>query len=163
MKISFKEFCGLTKEEQNYLGANLNEDLSGHLKKKKMGELDKLLRVHDWWGFMSDDSRSYKKWKAEEEKIKALRDLVGDDAESLYKQYAKKAGVLEKKNIDIPTSEKVNEVKERYSIFPEQNVSTKNIQLGYGDGYVLPNKHHFVDTPFDTTTKWAAPPKNKYM
>ena len=109
MKISFKEFCGLTKEEQNYLGSNLNEDLSGNLKKKKMGELDKLLRVHDWWGFMSDDSRSYKKWKAEEEKIKTLRDLIGDDAESLYKQYAKKAGVMEKKNIVSKTKGGINE------------------------------------------------------
>ena len=94
MNYSFKEFCGLDEETQNQL-ATLNEDLSGNQKKTKMKELEKLLSLHDWWWFMSDDSRSYKKGRDEQTKIHNLVSLLGKDGNSLYKQVAKKNGVME--------------------------------------------------------------------
>ena len=96
MNYSFKEFCGLDEETQNQL-ATLNEDLSGNQKKTKMKELEKLLSLHDWWWFMSDDSRSYKKGRDEQTKIHNLVSLLGKDGSSLYKQVAKKKGVMEMK------------------------------------------------------------------
>ena len=96
MQYSFREFLALDEETQKALGnPPIYEELNQKIKKKKMKELEKMLQSADWWGFMSDDGRAYKKWKAEEEKIKALRDLIGDDAQILYKQYARKAGVME--------------------------------------------------------------------
>ena len=95
MKYSFREWLALDEETQTALGnPTIYEELNQKIKDKKMVELEKMLRSADWWGFMSDDGREYKKWKAEEQKIKALRDLIGDDAEVLYKQYALKAGVV---------------------------------------------------------------------
>ena len=45
MKYNFTEFCGLTKEEQIRLGTiHLNEDLSGTVKKKKMKQLEDMLK-----------------------------------------------------------------------------------------------------------------------
>ena len=96
MNYSFKEFCGLDEETQNQL-ATLNEDLSGNQKKTKMKELEKLLSLHDWWWFMSDDSRSYKKGRDEQTKIHNLVSLLGKEGSSLYKQVAKKKGVMEMK------------------------------------------------------------------
>ena len=96
MNYSFKEFCGLDEETQNQL-ATLNEDLSGNQKKTKMKELEKLLSLHDWWWFMSDDSRSYKKGRDEQTKIHNLVSLLGKDGSSLYKKVAKKKGVMEMK------------------------------------------------------------------
>lgn len=49
MKISFKEFCGLSKEEQKHLGSTLNEELSANLKKKKMRELERILKKMDFF------------------------------------------------------------------------------------------------------------------
>ena len=96
MNYSFKEFCGLDEETQNQL-ATLNEDLSGNQKKTKMKELEKLLSLHDWWWFMSDDSRSYKKGGDEQTKIHNLVSLLGKEGSSLYKQVSKKKGVMEMK------------------------------------------------------------------
>jgi hypothetical protein len=164
MSISFKEFLELDKETQRQLGNMVNEELNQSVKKKKMMELEKLLKSAVWWGFMSDDSRAYKKWKEKETKIKALRDLIGSDSEHLYKIYAKKAGVMEHKNTNPPTPEKVNEVRSRHSIFPEMETSQRSISLGFGDGKVLENQHHFCNgDPYETTTKWTEPTKrNKY-
>ena len=45
MKYNFTEFCGLTKEEQIRLGTiHLNEELSGTVKKKKMKQLEDMLK-----------------------------------------------------------------------------------------------------------------------
>ena len=94
MKISFKEFLSFDKEEQTRLGT-FNEDLSGQVKKKKLKELDYLLKNKDWYAHYSDDQRVWKKSQKEDEKIRSLRDLIGDDGHELFKQYAKKAGVME--------------------------------------------------------------------
>ena len=94
MRISFREFLNLDKEEQTRLGT-FNEDLSGQVKKKKMMELETLLKSHDWWWFMSDDRRAYKSGEDEQSKIHNLVSLLGKDGNSLYKQVAKKNGVME--------------------------------------------------------------------
>ena len=94
MKISFKEFLNLDKEEQTRLGT-FNEDLSENKKKTEMKKLEKLLKSHDWWWFMSDSRQSYKKGEVEQEKIRRYIDLIGADAMKLYKTYGRKAGVME--------------------------------------------------------------------
>ena len=96
MRISFREFLELDKETQIELGnMNMNEELNQSVKKKKMMELEKLLSNFDFWGYMSDDGTFYKKWKQEEKKIHNLVSLLGKDGNSLYKQVAKKNGVME--------------------------------------------------------------------
>ena len=96
MRISFKEFLELDKDTQRQLGnMNVNEELNKSVKNKKMDELQKLLSQHDWWWFMSDDSRSYKKGRDEQTKIHNLVSLLGKDGNSLYKQVAKENGVME--------------------------------------------------------------------
>ena len=94
MKISFREFLELDKKTQRELGT-INEEMSVSMKKKKMDELQKLLSQHDWWWFMSDDRRAYKSGEAEQSKIHNLVSLLGKDGNSLYKQVAKKNGVME--------------------------------------------------------------------
>ncbi len=94
MKLSFKEFLNLDKEEQTRLGT-FNEDLSENKKKIEMKKLEKLLKSHDWWWFMSDSRQSYKKGEVEQEKIRRYIDLIGADAMKLYKTYGRKAGVME--------------------------------------------------------------------
>ena len=94
MKISFKQFLNLDKEEQTRLGTII-EDLSENKKKTEMKKLEKLLKSHDWWWFMSDSRQSYKKGEVEQEKIRRYIDLIGADAMKLYKTYGRKAGVME--------------------------------------------------------------------
>ena len=93
IKYSFREFCKLDKEEQVSLGS-LQEDLSGAVKKKKMKQLEGLLKKHDWFYFYSDDSRSYRKGDEEHSKIRRLVDFIGKDGKKLYKSYGKKRGVM---------------------------------------------------------------------
>ena len=96
MRISFREFLDLDKKTQIELGnMNMNEELNQSVKKKKMMELETLLKSHDWWWFMSDDRRAYKSGEAEQTKIHNLVSLLGKDGNSLYKQVAKKNGVME--------------------------------------------------------------------
>ena len=111
MRMSFKEFLKLDKETQKALG-NMSEELSPELKKKKSIELEKLLHHQ----------------QEVDDKVKKLQSEIGDDALTLTKIY------VESKTSPTPVKD---EVKERQSIFPEQNVSQKNISLGYGDVYVL--------------------------
>ena len=71
---------------------------------------------------------------------------------------------MEHKKTNPPTQEKINEVKVRHSIFPEMEKAERNISLGYGDGKVLPNQHHFsTGDIYENTTKWQPTTKrNKY-
>jgi len=94
MKYSFREFCKLDKEEQVSLGS-LQEDLSGTVKKKKMKQLEDLLKKHDWFYFYSDDPRYYKKGTEEQSVIRKMIDEIGKDGMKLYKSYGKKKGVME--------------------------------------------------------------------
>ena len=94
MKLSFKDFLNLDKEEQARLGT-FNEDLSGQVKKKKMKQLDTILKNKDWYAHFSDDQRVWKQSKKEDEQIRKLVDEIGEDALELYKMYGQKAGVIE--------------------------------------------------------------------
>ena len=94
MGMSFREFLQLDKKTQLELGT-INEDLSGKVKKKKMDELELLLKSHDWFFIFSDDSRSYRKGQEQQSKIKRLVDFIGKDGLQLYRQYGKKIGVIE--------------------------------------------------------------------
>ena len=94
MRISFRQFLELDKEEQTRLGT-FNEDLSGQVKKKKMKELDLILKNKDWYAHYSDDQRVWKQSKKEDEQIRKLVDEIGEDALELYKMYGQKAGVME--------------------------------------------------------------------
>ena len=95
MKISFREFLQLDEETQRQLGGTIIEDLSENKKKTEIKKLEKLLKSHDWWWFMSDSRQSYKKGEVEQEKIRRYIDLIGADAMKLYKTYGRKAGVME--------------------------------------------------------------------
>ena len=95
MKLSFREFLQLDEETQRQLGGTIIEDLSENKKKIEMKKLEKLLKSHDWWWFMSDSRQSYKKGEIEQERIRRYIDLIGADAMKLYKTYGRKAGVME--------------------------------------------------------------------
>jgi hypothetical protein len=96
--ISFTEFIRLPKSVQESMGRldneYLQEELSPTAHKKKMVELERALKNKDWWWFMSDSGIDYKRGKSEEDKIKGMRDALGDDGNLLYKQYAIKSGVV---------------------------------------------------------------------
>ena len=96
MRYSFREFLQLDEGTKTRLGTlELNEDLAGKQKDKLMRELDSKLKSHDYYFTYSDDSRSYKKGQKEQEEIRKLVDLLGDDGMSLYKQYLKKKKLIE--------------------------------------------------------------------
>ena len=108
--ISFTEFIRLPKSVQESMGTfdneYLQEELSPTAHKKKMVELERALKQKDWYWYMSDSGPDYKKGKSEEDKIKAMRDALGDDGNSLYKQYAVKSGVVNEGKKDMkPASE----------------------------------------------------------
>ena len=167
--ISFKEFLKNGEPDMFFSGTEnaVKEDVSGSAKKKKLQELEKLLKSHDWYFSYSDDGRAYRKGRDEQDKIRKLVDLIGKDGMLLHNQYAKKAGVMEgyqeRKKVSI--EKKIENVRERHSVnspmFPEMQNVERNISLGVDvneNGYVLPNGgHHFADDPWDTTTKWEPP------
>ena len=187
MKYTFREFLQLDEETKTSLGTiQVNEDLSGNQKEKKMGELEKKLKSHDYYFHYSDDHRYYKKGQKEQDEIRKLVKEIGEDGLSLYKQYLKQKGLIENNTTprlnhyekfvqqkmdkwgiktldelepepykrfwlevdDEWVSKDEKDKKEQKSIFPEQNVSTKNIQLGYGEERPVDgrSKHGFVDT-----------------
>ena len=205
MKLSFREFLQLDEETKTSLGTiQVNEDLSGNQKEKKMKELEKKLKSHDYFFTYSDDRRYYEKGKKEQEEIRKLVDEIGEDGLSLYKQYLKQKGLMENKETGIDEYEKFvlsqmkkygiksfkdldkdtvkkfwneidrkwkgeNEVEvnipEKKSMFPEQNVSTKNIQLGYGEQRPVGgrSKHGFVDAGnlYYNQSQWTPPSKQR--
>jgi hypothetical protein len=93
MKYTFKKFLELDKETQRQI-STLTEEMSVSMKKKKMIELETLLKSHDWFYFYSDDSRSYRKGDEEHSKIRRLVDFIGKDGKKLYKSYGKQRGVM---------------------------------------------------------------------
>jgi len=162
MKImSFRQFLENTPQEFK----NLSE-------LKKSGpelELEKLLQSHDWFFTYASDQRSWKKGKSEYEKIQELVKKIGKKGEELFRTYAKSAGVMEKKNIapGKSLSEQIQKVINEHSehspeLFPEMSHNKRNMALGYGDGKVLTNQHHFTTgNPYENTTPWTAPKKKK--
>ena len=98
--ISFTEFIRLPKDVQESMGRfeneELNEELSSKSKERNMKTLEKMLKSHDWF-YSYGDQKSWKKGKKENEDIRKLVDLIGDDGMELYKMYGKKVGVMEGK------------------------------------------------------------------
>ena len=105
--IGFKKYLKLPLTEQKKLREHdfsewdgFNEDVSGQVK-KDLRSLEVLLKKHDWWYSMSDDGASYRKGRKEDDEIHDLMRKIGtDDAKRMWIKYAKKAGVMETKNID---------------------------------------------------------------
>ncbi len=166
--ISFKEFLDKGEPDIFFSGTAdvVQEDVSGSVKKKKLKELETLLKKHDFYFSYSDDHRAYKKGIESESKIRKLSDEIGKDGLSLYRQFAKRAGVMEgyQGTRNVTLEKKIESVRDRHSVFPEMANVERNISLGFGDGKVLVNQHHFSDgNPFETTTKWTEPPKRKYQ
>ena len=96
MKLSFREFLKLDEGTKTRLGTlQVNEDLSGNQKDVKLKDLGKKLKSHDFYFTYSDERRSYQTGKKEQEEIRKLVDLIGDDGMSLYKQYLKQKGLIE--------------------------------------------------------------------
>tara|TARA_Y100000593_G_scaffold87040_1_gene166839 strand:+ start:772 stop:1308 length:537 start_codon:yes stop_codon:yes gene_type:complete len=167
MTISFKEFLGLSKEEQMHLSTTLSEELSPSLKKKKMRELERILKKMDFfYQYIDGDYKEWKKYHEMAQDIRKLEDLIGDDAVQLHRQYAAKVNydfkTMEHKDTQTPVPAKVNEVKQRKSLFPEMDNVERNISLGVDvneNGYVLPDGgHHFTSgNPYENADKWYAP------
>ena len=153
--MSFRQFLENTPQEFK----NISE-------LKKSGpelELEKLLQQHDWFFTYSSDHRDWKKGKKEYENIQVLIKKIGKAGEELFRSYAKKAGVMEKRNIapDKSLSEQIQKVINEHSdhssgLFPEMNHNKRNIALGYGDGKVLENPAHFsTGDPLENMNPWT--------
>ena len=94
--LSFREFLEHGTPE-HLCDKSIYEDTSINQNKKKLRDLEGILRNHDFWGSMTDDSRVYRKYREAEDKIHQIIKDVGDDARKLYIKYGKKAGVMESK------------------------------------------------------------------
>lgn len=107
--ISFSTFLKLPLDEaevlqtpQDYSGWNIwkeeslrvvrEEELSPNAKKKMMIDLERKLKVYDFW-YVMGDRRAWEKGKKAEIEIKKMIDDLGAPAKALYKKYAKKVGV----------------------------------------------------------------------
>ena len=195
--ISFAEFLKLPKDVQEQLSTfeneYLQEELSPSVKKKKMVELERRLKYHDWFSEFGD-MKAFRNGQKEEQEIRKLVDEIGSDGMELYKMYGKKAGVMEALKDPRPSKyekhlykkmkewgikdldELEGEAKKRFhaeldadapdaeeskSIFPEQNVSTKNINLGYAEERPVGGKsnHGFCDPGnlYADQTTWQPP------
>ncbi len=73
----------------------VQEDLTGQAKEKKLKQLETLLKGHDWWYSMSSDNRAYQKGSATQDAIRKLVDEIGSEGMKMYREYGKKAGVME--------------------------------------------------------------------
>ena len=103
--ISFKQFLSLPKEIQEQLSTfeneYLKEELKPSVKKRKMVELEKLLKKHDFlYQYMDGDYREWRRQNDMAQDIRQLKDLIGDDARALYKIYgsslnSKLVGILQ--------------------------------------------------------------------
>ena len=109
--ISFKNWMKKSVSEQrdlmemnfscwDYVRDYVREDVSPKDKKQMMKKLSQLLNKHDWWYSMADDGASYRKGRKEDDEIHDLMRKIGtDDAKRMWIKYAKKAGVMEGKNV----------------------------------------------------------------
>ena len=114
MKISFKEFLTFDRDTQRALGNMNMEELNKSVKKKKMDELEVLLKKHDfWYQGISGDYREWKKQNENAQEIMKLRVLIGKDGDALFWQYGKKQNYTEAKlkenQHNHKTQEKINE------------------------------------------------------
>jgi hypothetical protein len=88
--------------------------------------------------------------------IKSLKELDKDTVKKFWNEIDRKWKGENEVEVNIP---------EKKSMFPEQNVSTKNIQLGYGEERPVDgrSKHGFVDTGnlYYNQPQWTPPSKER--
>ena len=70
MKISFREFLTFDRDTQRALGNMNMEELKPSVKKKKMDELEVLLKKHDFW--YQGISGDYREWKKQNENAQEI-------------------------------------------------------------------------------------------
>jgi hypothetical protein len=104
--MSFKKFldAGAPNIFFESFEEEVTEDLTGNAKVQKLKTLETLLKGHDWWYSMSDDSRAYKKGSSEQDAIRKLVDEIGSEGMKMYRVYGKKAGVMSESKDDLSPS-----------------------------------------------------------
>ena len=95
--MSFKKFLDegapniFFKATREFMG----EDLSNKQIKTKLKELERKLKSWDWSYVWSDDSRSYKRGKQQEDEIKKLKNEIGAEGEKMWMKFLKDKGLRE--------------------------------------------------------------------
>ena len=95
--MSFKKFLDegapniFFKATPEFMG----EDLSNKQIKTKLKELERKLKSWDWSYVWSDDSRSYKRGKQQEDDIKKLKNEIGAEGEKMWMKFLKDKGLRE--------------------------------------------------------------------
>ena len=122
------------------------EDLSGNQKRTKMKELGTLLQKFDVYYHYSDDSRSYRRGKEQQDAIEKLVKDIGRDGEKIYKKFWKKH----------ESKEPTGTGKYMSNLFPEMNTvqqKENRVPIGvkgtshFSDGNLFSGFQFFPRTP----------------
>jgi hypothetical protein len=90
MYYSFREFLKLDEETKTRLGTlQVNEDLSGNQKEKKLKDLQMKLKSWDYTYVYSDERNAYKKGVAQEKEILKLYKEIGAEGLKMYTDFLK--------------------------------------------------------------------------
>ena len=96
MYYSFREFLQLDDGTKTRLGTlQVNEDLSGNQKEKKLKDLEKKLKEWDYTYVYSDERNAYKKGVAQEKEILKLYKEIGAEGLKMYRDFLKSKGMKE--------------------------------------------------------------------
>jgi len=96
MYYSFREFLQLDEGTKTRLGTlQVNEDLSGNQKEKKLKDLEKKLKSWDYTYVYSDERNAYKKGLAQEKEILKLYKEIGAEGLKMYRDFLKSKGMKE--------------------------------------------------------------------
>ena len=96
MYYSFREFLQLDEGTKTRLGTlQVNEDLSGNQKEKKLKDLEKKLKSWDYTYVYSDERNAYKKGVAQEKEILKLYKEIGAEGLKMYRDFLKSKGMKE--------------------------------------------------------------------
>ena len=96
MYYSFREFLHLDEGTKTRLGTlQVNEDLSGNQKEKKLKDLEKKLKSWDYTYVYSDERNAYKKGVAQEKEILKLYKEIGAEGLKMYRDFLKSKGMKE--------------------------------------------------------------------
>ena len=96
MYYSFREFLQLDEGTKTRLGTlQVNEDLSGNQKEKKLKDLEKKLKSWDYTYVYSDERNAYKKGVAQEKEILKLYKEIGAEGLKMYVDFLKSKGMKE--------------------------------------------------------------------
>jgi len=96
MYYSFREFLKLDEGTKTRLGTlQVNEDLSGNQKEKKLKDLQMKLKSWDYTYVYSDERNAYKKGVAQEKEILKLYKEIGAEGLKMYRDFLKSKGMKE--------------------------------------------------------------------